>query len=75
MRIAILGAMSEEIEFLLKAVGDYQKIDYARNSFYKAQCGNHELVIAYSKIGKVNANKYQKRNAHPLQIPFFWFGD
>ena len=55
MRIAILGAMSEEIEFLLKAVGDYQKIDYARNSFYKAQCGNHELVIAYSKIGKVNA--------------------
>ncbi|WP_086296406.1 5'-methylthioadenosine/adenosylhomocysteine nucleosidase [Campylobacter devanensis] len=55
MRIAILGAMSEEIEFLLKAVGDYQKIDHARNSFYKAQCGNHELVIAYSKIGKVNA--------------------
>ena len=55
MRIAILGAMSEEIELLLKAIGDYQKIDYARNSFYKAQYGNNELVIAYSKIGKVNA--------------------
>lgn len=55
MRIAILGAMSEEIELLLKAIGDYQKIDYANNSFYKAQYGNNELVIAYSKIGKVNA--------------------
>ena len=55
MKIAILGAMSEEIEFLLKEIGEYDKIDHAKNSFYKANYFGHELVIAYSKIGKVNA--------------------
>lgn len=55
MKIAILGAMSEEIELLLKVIGNYEKIDYAKNAFYKASYAGHELVIAYSKIGKVNA--------------------
>ena len=55
MKIAILGAMSEEIEFLLKEIGEYDKIDHAKNSFYKANYFGNELVIAYSKIGKVNA--------------------
>ena len=55
MKIAILGAMSEEIEFLLKEIGEYDKIDHAKNSFYKANYFGHELVIAYSKISKVNA--------------------
>lgn len=53
--IAILGAMQEEVTPLLKAVGEYKEIKYANNSFYLANFGGKDLVIAYSKIGKVNA--------------------
>lgn len=55
MKIAILGAMSEEIDFLLRDINEYETIDYAKNSFHRANYANHELIIAYSKIGKVNA--------------------
>ncbi|MDA3043171.1 MULTISPECIES: 5'-methylthioadenosine/adenosylhomocysteine nucleosidase [unclassified Campylobacter] len=54
MKIAILGAMPEEIEPLLANL-DAKKIDYANNEFYLAKFGAHELIIAYSKIGKVNS--------------------
>jgi adenosylhomocysteine/aminodeoxyfutalosine nucleosidase len=55
MKIAIMGAMPEEIEPLLKYFGDYKTVDYAKNKFYTLNYDNHEIVIAYSKIGKVNA--------------------
>lgn len=54
MKIAILGAMPEEIEPLLNEL-DAKQVDYANNKFYFANYKNHELVIAYSKIGKVNS--------------------
>lgn len=53
MKIAILGAMPEEITPLLANVGAYTSETYAKNSYYFASYGGHELVIAYSKIGKV----------------------
>ncbi len=53
MKIAIMGAMPEEIAPLLEAVGEYSKTDYAGNSYYECRYGNCDLVIAYSKIGKV----------------------
>lgn len=53
MKIAILGAMREEIEPILAAVGAYEEIRYANNSFFIASYKGIELVIAYSKIGKV----------------------
>lgn len=55
MKIAILGAMSEEIEPLLAILGKYEVVDYAKNKFYKAKYCGHDLVVAYSKIGKVNS--------------------
>ena len=55
MKIAILGAMQEEIAPILSNLKEYQTIDYAQNSFYFAKFGEHELVVAYSKIGKVNS--------------------
>lgn len=55
MRIAILGAMAEEISPLLELLKDYECINYANNSYYKARYKNHELILAYSKIGKVNS--------------------
>lgn len=55
MTVGIIGAMREEIEPLLSFVKSYEAIEYAGNTFYKAQYNGHELFIVYSKIGKVNA--------------------
>ncbi|ANE36407.1 multifunctional 5'-methylthioadenosine / S-adenosylhomocysteine nucleosidase / 6-amino-6-deoxyfutalosine hydrolase [Campylobacter iguaniorum] len=55
MKIAILGAMSEEIAPLLDKLQNYETVKYAKNEFYLAKYKNHDLVIAYSKIGKVNS--------------------
>ena len=52
-KIAIMGAMPEEIEPLLEKVENVKKIEYANNSYYEATYKGKELVIAYSKIGKV----------------------
>ena len=53
--IAILGAMQEEITPILEMVGKYKTAEYANNKFYEANYKGKDLVIAYSKIGKVNA--------------------
>ena len=51
-----MGAMVEEIEPLLENFENVEKIEYAKNIFYTAKYKNLELVIAYSKIGKVFAS-------------------
>jgi adenosylhomocysteine/aminodeoxyfutalosine nucleosidase len=56
VKIAIMGAMVEEIEPLLKSVDVIEIVDYAENKFYIAKYKNLDLVIAYSKIGKVFAS-------------------
>ena len=53
MKIAIMGAMPEEIAPILEIVGQYKTTEYAGNSYYEANYKGSELVIAYSKIGKV----------------------
>ena len=55
MRIAILGAMREEIEPLLPKVENLKKEEYANNIFYTGTLSGKEIALAYSKIGKVNA--------------------
>lgn len=55
MKIGILGAMEEEITPLLEFLGKYEVVKYANNSYYLARYKNHELILAYSKIGKVNS--------------------
>ncbi len=55
MKLAIMGAMPEEIEPLLEYFKNYKTIEYAKNKFYFVEYRNQEIVIAYSKIGKVNA--------------------
>jgi len=52
-KIAIMGAMPEEIEPLLAKVENVNRVEYANNSYYEATYKGKELVIAYSKIGKV----------------------
>ena len=53
MKIAIMGAMPEEIEPILQKLDTYEKIDFAKNSYYKGKYKGLEVVVAYSKIGKV----------------------
>ena len=53
MKIAIMGAMPEEIAPILEKVGTYKTTEYADNKYYEATYNGVDLVIAYSKIGKV----------------------
>ena len=55
-KIAIMGAMSEEITPLLEKVENVKKTEYASNVYYEATYKGKEVVIAYSKIGKVFAS-------------------
>jgi len=51
MKIAIMGAMPEEIEPLLKKLDNIKRVDYANNSYYKAKYNGVDIIVAYSKIG------------------------
>ncbi|MGB5965244.1 MAG: 5'-methylthioadenosine/adenosylhomocysteine nucleosidase [Sulfurimonadaceae bacterium] len=53
MKIGIMGAMPEEIAPILEKVGEYKSTDIADNTYYEASYNGVDLVIAYSKIGKV----------------------
>ncbi len=53
MKIAIMGAMPEEIEPILEHFEDVKKVEFANNSYYQAHYRGIEVVVAYSKIGKV----------------------
>ncbi|OIP56719.1 MAG: 5'-methylthioadenosine/S-adenosylhomocysteine nucleosidase [Helicobacteraceae bacterium CG2_30_36_10] len=53
MKIAIMGAMPEEVAPILEKLGEYKTTEYANNKFYEATYKGVDLVIAYSKIGKV----------------------
>jgi len=54
--IAIMGAMQEEIEPLLEFFSDVVVEEYGANKYYKCRYNSHDIVIAYSKIGKVFAS-------------------
>ncbi len=53
MKIAIMGAMPEEVAPILEKLGEYKTTQYANNKYYEATYKGVDLVIAYSKIGKV----------------------
>lgn len=53
MVVGIMGAMPEEIEPILARLQDVKKHEIADNIYYTALYGSLDLVIAYSKIGKV----------------------
>ena len=53
MKIAIMGAMPEEIAPILEIIGEYKTTEYADNKYYEANYKGIEIVVAYSKIGKV----------------------
>ncbi|MCK9256457.1 MAG: 5'-methylthioadenosine/adenosylhomocysteine nucleosidase [Sulfurospirillaceae bacterium] len=58
MKIGVMGAMEEEIEPFLKENSGFTKLneeEYGQNIYHIGSFDKHEIVLAYSKIGKVNA--------------------
>ncbi len=55
MKIAVMGAMPEEIEPILERMDSYETIEYAKNIYYEGKYRDIDIVVAYSKIGKVFA--------------------
>ncbi len=53
LKIAIMGAMPEEVAPILEKLGGYKTTEYAGNKYYEASYNGVEIVVAYSKIGKV----------------------
>lgn len=51
--VAIMGAMPEEIAPILEKLGKYEIVEYAGNRYYEASYKGVNIVVAYSKIGKV----------------------
>jgi adenosylhomocysteine/aminodeoxyfutalosine nucleosidase len=55
-KLAIMGAMEEEIEPLLEYFDDVNIVEFANNKYYEVNYKGLDIVIAYSKIGKVFAS-------------------
>ena len=55
-KLAIMGAMQEEIEPLLAYFDKVNVVEHANNKYYEVSYNGLEIVIAYSKIGKVFAS-------------------
>jgi adenosylhomocysteine/aminodeoxyfutalosine nucleosidase len=53
MVVGVMGAMPEEIEPILARLENVKKHEIADNIYYTALYGSLDLVVAYSKIGKV----------------------
>jgi len=55
MKIAIMGAMPEEIEPIISKLENLRTTKYAANTYYEGCYQGKDVVVAYSKIGKVFA--------------------
>ncbi|MCJ8006912.1 5'-methylthioadenosine/S-adenosylhomocysteine nucleosidase [Lederbergia wuyishanensis] len=55
MRIAIIGAMEEEVSLLREYISDKQVVEVAGCEFTSGSIGDKEVVLLKSGIGKVNA--------------------
>ncbi len=53
--IGIIGAMDEEIQYLLEHMEDKQEVTVAHSRFVKGELEGKEIVLLKSGIGKVNA--------------------
>ncbi len=54
-KIAIMGAMPEEIAPIVAKLTNLKESVYASNTYYEGVYNGQEVVVAYSKIGKVFA--------------------
>lgn len=54
-KIAIMGAMPEEVAPIVAKLDNLKETVYAANTYYEGAYNGQEVVVAYSKIGKVFA--------------------
>ncbi len=54
-KIAIMGAMPEEIAPIISKMDALKETKYAANTYYEGNYKGQDVVVAYSKIGKVFA--------------------
>lgn len=55
MKIAVIGAMEEEVELLRREMQNKQTKEIAKSEFIEGAIGNHEVILVKCGIGKVNA--------------------
>lgn len=55
MKIAVIGAMEQEVEHLRDAIENPESRTIANSEFTTGSYGQHELILVKSGIGKVNA--------------------
>lgn len=55
MKVAIIGAMEEEVELLRASIESLHTKTIAHCEFFEGTIGNHEVILVKSGIGKVNA--------------------
>ena len=55
MKIAVIGAMEEEVELLRKAITSPQTTNIANIEYIEGSIKNHDVILLKSGIGKVNA--------------------
>lgn len=55
MKIAVIGAMEEEVELLRSAITSPQTTVIANIEYIEGSIENHEVILVKSGIGKVNA--------------------
>jgi len=54
-KIAIMGAMPEEVEPIVAKLANLKETVYGENTYYEGSYNGQDVVVAYSKIGKVFA--------------------
>ena len=55
MKIAVIGAMEEEVNFYVKKSIQHRATTIAGCEFIEGKIGEHDVVLVKSGIGKVNA--------------------
>lgn len=55
MKIGIMGAMPQEVDSILSHMTDVQTIEYGSRTYHIGQMNSHEVVLVFSRWGKVAA--------------------
>lgn len=53
MKIGVIAAMKQELQWLLERLEDKQRSIYFERTYYRGRLGNHEVVLVQSGVGKV----------------------
>ena len=55
MRLGIIGAMPEELDLIIASVVNKEIVEHGSRIFYKGELFGQEVVVVFSRWGKVAA--------------------